>query len=110
MTPQGLYLKYKGLIESIFPFLQDHFKRTNGDEFREWFIESKGTDTWSAFKKDATPELLAQLVGMTPQNIRDVFQPAEKVSLFFQDMLDEEGAEQRDEVEDNIEQGDGTND
>jgi len=110
MTPQGLYLKYKGLIQSIFPFLQDHFKRTNGDEFREWFIESKGTDTWSAFKKDATPELLIQLIGMTPQNIKDVFAPPEAVQAFFHDMLDEEGADARDSVDDNIEEGDGTND
>jgi hypothetical protein len=107
MTPQGLFLKYKGLIESIFPFLQDHFKRTNGDEFREWFIESKGTDTWSAFKKDATPELLIQLIGMTPQNIKDVFTPPEAVQAFFHDMLDEEGADARDSVDDNIEEGDG---
>jgi hypothetical protein len=107
MTAQTLFLKYRGLIESIFPFLQDHFKRTNGDEFREWFIESKGTDTWAAFKKDATPELLVQLISMTPANIKAVFSPDEKVREFFEDMLDEEGAEQRESVDDNIEEGDG---
>jgi len=106
MNPQTLYLKYKPLIESIFPFLQDHFKRTNGDEFREWFIESKGTDLWAAFKKDATPELLSQLVSMTPPHIKEVFSPAEAVHVFFSDMLDEEGAEARDQDPDEGEQTD----
>jgi hypothetical protein len=107
MTAQTLFMKYRGLIEAIFPFLQDHFKRTNGDEFREWFIESKGTDTWAAFKKDASPELLVQLIGMTPPHIKAVFAPDEAVLVFFQDMLDEEGADKRDDVGDNIEEGDG---
>ena len=82
MTPQLLFAKWGALIQGVFPYLQDHFLNYGGADFQDWFVEHKGLDTWNAFKKDATPELLTQATQMHPQ-LKSIFTPEEKVLAFF---------------------------
>lgn len=99
MTPQLLFAKWGALIQGVFPYLQDHFLNYGGADFQDWFVEHKGLDTWNAFKKDATPELLTQATQMHPQ-LKSIFTPEEKVLAFFTDMMDETGDDEQDDDED----------
>lgn len=98
MTPQSFFLKWQALFNEVYSRLIDCFNNETGDDFRDWFLDRKGGDTWAAFKKDATPELLTQLTQMHPQ-LKAAWTPEDKVLLFFANMLDDEGDEDEDDVE-----------
>ena len=86
MTAQLLFFKYKAQLERSFPFLADHFRTANGDDFREWLIAHEGLNLWADFKRDATAEMLTE--GATTLG-GAIFTPREKVLEFFTHMLDD---------------------
>lgn len=86
MTAQLLFFKYKAPLERSFPFLADHFRTANGDDFREWLIAHEGLNLWADFKRDATAEMLTE--GATTLG-GAIFTPREKVLEFFTHMLDD---------------------
>lgn len=104
MTAQLLFVKYAALMNRVGAILIDHFANSSGDDFREWLITREGLNVWNAFCRDATPELLTEMVTTHPQ-LKGIFTPPEKVAEFFTHMLDDsepEGEEQREAGEEPI--------
>ncbi len=96
MTPITLFTKYRGALTEFFPFIKDHYQNFDGVELRDLLYHRLGANFMNQFRQDATPELLAGLVKMDPA-LNAIFQPADKVQQFFEDLLSDPAADPEDD-------------
>lgn len=80
--------KYGLLISQCVPFLVDHFKALDGNEFRDWFIPRKGFDTWAAMRQEMSIDDLMSFAKFDAK-LWEQLQPEEKFREFLTDFFSE---------------------
>lgn len=77
------FQQYGQLLQEIAPFLIDEWNAGNsGFDFRDWFLDRKGRQTWEALKRDIGPETFADEMLKHPV-MGQIFKPAEKVKAWM---------------------------
>ncbi len=89
---QGLLDRYGPLIMECAPFIVDQFQTANGYDFRDWFLERKGNDTWTALKNECGAERLAALSQLHPV-MKQKLAPMEKFVAFLKEFFTPVGEE-----------------
>ena len=86
MTVPVFFTKYQALLQRNLPFLTDHFSNEDGYVFQDHIIDREGRNQFNEIRKDASVDLLMQLVQGHPQ-LREMFHPPEKARQFFEEFL-----------------------
>jgi hypothetical protein len=90
---KAILAKWGTLIQSVAPFLIDHFRANlTGYEFRDWFISRQGVNNYAAFRSaetgGVTVEDLVELAQLHSY-LSVMLQPREKLVIFLTEFLTE---------------------
>lgn len=98
MTPQVFFAKYHTVLQRQFPAIMHSFTNENGWYLQDVLIQKEGEVFFESFRKDATLEMLMQLVSANEQ-LKQVFQPEPKVREFFTQLLTDPPPDEEDETQ-----------
>jgi hypothetical protein len=99
---KAILAKWGALIQSVAPFLVDHFRANlTGYEFRDWFISRQGVNNYAAFRSaetgGVTVDDLVELAQLHSY-LATMLQPREKLVIFLTEFLTEPEPETEDDA------------